>query len=140
LKKILAAFALLCLTSCHTTPPDDVDVSATIEPKPYRVINSKVESALDRYYFTGFQYKKTEVNIRLVLYTNYDDIARVASQYDLNVGPGEYVVAFSKDRLKDNVCEIHMLDPEVSYRPEFTGHEMLHCFYGQFHGSNDTKG
>lgn len=125
------------MVSC--TPPTDVDLTATVEPKPYRVINSKVESALDNYYFTGVQYKRSQVEIKLILYSNYDDIAKAAGE-DLSVGPNEYIVAFSKNNIKENVCEIHMIDPEIAYRPEFTGHEMLHCFYGQFHGSNNTKG
>ena len=137
MKKILAILALLCLTSCNQT--NDIELSVTTEPTPYRVVNTKIESALDKYYFTGKQYKKTEVTITLVLYDNYDDLSAAAGN-GLKVGPDEYVVAFSKDRLKGNRCEIHMLDPEVAYRPEFTGHEMLHCFYGQFHGSNETKG
>jgi hypothetical protein len=31
-----------------------------------------------------------------------------------------------------------MVDPKVEYQPEFVGHEMLHCFYGQWHKNNKT--
>lgn len=33
----------------------------------------------------------------------------------------------------DGSCTIHFVDPEVSYQPEWIGHETAHCFYGEWH-------
>ena len=32
-----------------------------------------------------------------------------------------------------NVCEMHLVKPEVTYVPELAGHEFYHCFYGEYH-------
>lgn len=30
-------------------------------------------------------------------------------------------------------CEIHIVDPAVSYSPEALGHELTHCIHGEWH-------
>ena len=35
--------------------------------------------------------------------------------------------------LRGNQCIVHIVDPAVTYRPEFIGHEVTHCLYGQWH-------
>lgn len=131
-KKLLVVISSLCLVTCSPKPYLE---SATTTSEYAVELHGK-----DNYYFTGKQYQKRRVTIDLILYDSYEDIALEASKYDFKIGEDEYLVAFSLDLLKGNRCEIHMLDPAVAYRPEFTGHEMMHCFYGQFHGSNSTKG
>lgn len=133
-KKILVALSLLLL-SCQ--PPATPSVESEQE-RP--IVRSITQAGMDRYFFTSKQYQKKRVIIDLVLYNNYDEIAVEAAKHGLVVGEDEYIVAFSLDTLKGNRCEIHMLDPAIAYRPEFAGHEMHHCFFGQFHGSNSTKG
>lgn len=34
-------------------------------------------------------------------------------------------------------CNIHIVDPAVSYKPEKIGHELTHCLYGNFHKTQD---
>jgi hypothetical protein len=35
--------------------------------------------------------------------------------------------------LSKGKCEIHIVDPEVSYEPKWMGHELAHCIYGRWH-------
>ena len=43
------------------------------------------------------------------------------------------VAAFSVLNKENTDCDIYMLDPKVSYEPEFYGHELVHCVYGVWH-------
>lgn len=94
----------------------------------------------DKYYFAQKEFQKKRVTITIVLYKNYEDLAKVANKNGLYADENEYIVAFSSYTRAGKTCTIHMVDPAVIYQPEFTGHEMLHCFFGQFHLSNDSKG
>jgi hypothetical protein len=33
----------------------------------------------------------------------------------------------------DGTCEMHIMDPLVTWAPEHRGHEDAHCFHGRFH-------
>ncbi len=49
----------------------------------------------------------------------------------------EDLKAFSS--ITDTRCVIHMVDPAVSYDPEFAGHELVHCMYGEFHPNQNNR-
>ena len=36
---------------------------------------------------------------------------------------------------RGNVCFVHVLAPQIGYRKDFevVGHELWHCYYGDFH-------
>lgn len=43
------------------------------------------------------------------------------------------VMAFAVVRTGTTKCTIYMVDPKVAYMPEYYGHELLHCMYGDWH-------
>ena len=44
-------------------------------------------------------------------------------------GPGE----------RGDECTVYIKDPDWIYEPEFIGHELLHCFYGNWHKRQDRR-
>lgn len=94
--------------------------------------------ATDGYIFTAKQYEKETVTINIVSYKTRDDLlkaARAKGQNDPNIA------AFAVLRPpRFDVCEVHIIDPQTSYEPEFLGHEFAHCVYGQWHTSNKARG
>jgi hypothetical protein len=35
--------------------------------------------------------------------------------------------------LTPDSCEVHIVDPGKSYKPEWIGHELVHCLHGRWH-------
>ena len=92
----------------------------------------------DQYQFGNKQYENTAVAVSIVTYDSKADLLREARKYGVN---NPDLVAFSLlSPTRKDVCEIHMMDPNVRYQPEFVGHEFLHCVYGQWHTNNDSRG
>lgn len=91
----------------------------------------------DGYRFGQKQYTKQEVQINIVTYQSQRELQRVLGN---RAGvQAENVVAFSVLQPPFDTCTIHMVDPAVSYQPEYVGHEFLHCVYGQWHKDNNTR-
>lgn len=93
----------------------------------------------DGYRFSTKSIERKEVRIKIVTYKTYDALEKALKSH-LGNDPkysaikASRVEAFSILELPEyDVCTIHMIDPEVSYEPEYVGHEMLHCIYGQWH-------
>lgn len=93
-------------------------------------------SGTDGYNFHGKQYEKNEVTIKIVTYQSRKDLNIAAEK--LGVKDPD-LAAFSVLRPPFDKCTIHMVDPTVKYEPEFSGHEFLHCVYGQFHLNNNSR-
>jgi hypothetical protein len=114
IKKLLSIVLLLFLSSCQ--PPSN--------------------TGADGYKFGEPQYEKTEVQIKLVTYKSKSELLAVAKTYGV---VDENLAAFSIIKFPFDVCTIHMLHPRVRYEPEFTGHEFLHCTFGQWHTNNGER-
>jgi|FreactTroBogLake_1042271.scaffolds.fasta_scaffold01385_7 hypothetical protein len=109
--------------------------------------NSSSQVGADGYTFKQKQYEKHEVTIKIVTYKSPSELNRVVAGYlnksttasDHKVNSTN-VVAFSLLQPPSyDTCTIHMMDPSVTYQPEFVGHEFIHCIYGQFHGDNTVN-
>jgi len=91
----------------------------------------------DQYQFGKKQYENSAVAVNIVTYKTKADLLRASRKYGVN---NPDLVAFSLlSPIRTDVCEIHMMDPSVSYQPEFVGHEFLHCVYGQWHTNNASR-
>lgn len=66
-----------------------------------------------------------------VLHKSLNDLRRAAPAGTVDPETTN-LMAWSK--LAGNRCEVHIVDPSVSYQPEWIGHEMAHCIWGQWHG------
>lgn len=98
--------------------------------------NPAPKSGADGYTFGEKQYEKQTVQINIVTYKSQADLQRsLGNRAGVDASN---VVAYSVLRPPFDTCTIHMVDPSVSYQPEFVGHEMLHCTYGQWHKNNKT--
>ena len=96
----------------------------------------------DGYAFHEKEYDNKQVLISIVTFKNWNEFRTEAKRLGMNLEDGDNVtVAFTLvDTENPQICTIYMIDPEVLYLPEYAGHEFLHCAYGQWHISNDSKG
>lgn len=90
----------------------------------------------DEYQFGEKQYTQNPVVVNVVTYRTQDELYRASKAMGADYPE---VAAFSILTTKRDTCTIHMMDPSVSYQPEFVGHEFLHCVYGQWHTNNDSR-
>jgi len=115
LKRLISFTMLSLLISCG-------------EPRP--------KQGADGYVFGQRQYEKSVVHIEIVTYQTRAELIKAAKDRGVT-DPG--IVAFSVLRPPTfDRCTIHMVDPSVSYDPEFMGHELAHCVYGQWHTDNNS--
>jgi hypothetical protein len=90
----------------------------------------------DGYIFGKKQYEQSPVTVNIITYKKQKELYQVAKSKGANYPK---IVAFSVLSAKRDTCTIHMIDPNVSYEPEYVGHEFLHCAYGQWHTNNDSR-
>jgi len=91
----------------------------------------------DNYQFGKKQYENSRVTVDIVTYESRNDLQKEARKYGVtDPNLAAFSLLFKNDQSK---CTIHMMDPSISYEPEFAGHEFLHCVYGQWHRDNSTR-
>lgn len=49
--------------------------------------------------------------------------------------PPEDLQAFTTYNKERTTCTVHLVDPAKKYKPQWAGHELLHCVYGNWHPS-----
>lgn len=96
--------------------------------------------ALDGFAFEEEQFVINDPVITVVTYPSRTSLLRAYDE--ITLGDGDQVrkvndntdlQAFSKVNELTGRCEVHTLDPRVSYSPELMGHELTHCLYGEWH-------
>jgi len=94
---------------------------------------------VDRYVFLQKTIERKDVRIIVVTYKSYGEL-EAAVRSHIGADPkysairAHRVQAFSVlQKPNYDVCTIHMIDPIISYEPEYIGHELMHCVYGEFH-------
>jgi hypothetical protein len=88
------------------------------------------QRGVDGYVFEGKQFDHSEVVVRRVLYPSLSAL-RAGAQARGNKDYAR-VIAYSVISA-DGVCTIHIVDPSVDYLPQYAGHELYHCFFGEWH-------
>lgn len=85
----------------------------------------------DGYSFQGKEFDRKEFRLYVV---TYDDIFTLRAKAK-EVGFPNYdkIMAFTIPYPGLGICQIHVINPEVYYIPEYIGHELTHCMYGRFH-------
>lgn len=103
------------------------------------VLASCNQGSSDGYRFENVQRLNPEREIRVVLHKSIADvnIAFRAQQKAPALPDERELQAFSV--ITSKTCTIHMVDPAVRYMPEFFGHELVHCLYGEFHPSQNGQ-
>lgn len=79
----------------------------------------------DGYIFEHKDYVKKNLIIRLVLYPDYESLQRFTNIE--NAAAVSYVAG--------DYCIIHTVDPSIIYAPQYMGHEISHCIFGNWHPS-----
>ena len=89
----------------------------------------------DGYYFEQETFTRTEFPVKIVLMPSAAALsAEIAKRNHIQgTVTAKNVAAFSVLRKDDLTCTIYMVDPKISYEPEFFGHELVHCIYGVWH-------
>ena len=95
------------------------------------------KTGADGYTFGEPQFNNQQVQVTIVTYKNKAELDAAAREKGVNIPE---LAAFSVLHPPYNICTIHMIDPKVSYEPEFIGHEFAHCVYGQWHTNNESRG
>lgn len=85
----------------------------------------------------GYRYEKTEFDRRTVTITQVSmpslaALQREATRKGIKLKDRE-VMAFGLVDPILPVCTIYFVDPAKSYKPEWIGHETVHCFRGRWH-------
>lgn len=89
--------------------------------------------AADGYYFEKETFVRTDVQVKVVFVKDQAEMSKLLVEHGRSAANGNVVAAFSTLSLTENACTIYMLDPRVSYQPEFIGHEFTHCVFGNWH-------
>jgi hypothetical protein len=129
-------FSALVALSLSLGQPLSVMETATEQLAPAKVDEPIQYIAPDGYYFETATENNSQFYVRIHVYKNYDDLGKAWTKAGgTEFAPGRRVAAFSKRSNDRKTCDIHMIDPKIEYRPQFIGHELVHCTYGSFHSS-----
>lgn len=120
------ALAALLLSSCQP----HAEQSMYAEDQPFMVTNHIISN--DGYYIETTTQDNKEFYVRIIKYKSYEDLGKAWKHNGGSDQPKGYrTVAFSE--WDDKTCTIHMVDPLIDYKPQYMGHELLHCMIGSFH-------
>jgi hypothetical protein len=126
-------FGALAALSLSLATPYGMAAVGTSQPQTLPLI------ANDGYYIERNTIDNTQFYVRIIKYKSYDDIAKAWKEAGGKPEPkGRYTVAFAHWSSDGKSCTIHMMDPLITYRPQFIGHEFVHCMYGDFHPTQYT--
>ncbi len=124
MKYLLATF-LLMLSSLSFAQAPTVDTPAT--PPIHKL-------GVDGYYIERITMSRYEFLLHIHAAKDQDELYKF---YQDVFGHGAPVglKGFSLIHPKGGDCQVYIVDPKVSYEPEYLGHEITHCIYGFFHNS-----
>ena len=111
----------------------------------YAIDYYRMRLSADGYYWEKAEYpKKDLVLIDLQVAENEIEWDRMVRK-KLPLYDPDSLGAFATIRTPDSPgpkgdeCTVWIKDPEWIYEPEFIGHELLHCFYGNWHKRQDRS-
>lgn len=85
--------------------------------------------APDGYRFDRKEFQRPTPAITIVEHASIADL-RAQAPASAKAGDDD-LMAWSI--IRSNSCEVHVVDPAVSYQPEWIGHETAHCVWGRWH-------
>jgi hypothetical protein len=90
------------------------------------------KTGADGYRFEKMDFERSQLSVTLVPYPSAKALQAAGKRF--GVERAESLAAFATLSRSEPRCTIHYVHPQVSYEPEWLGHELVHCIYGQFHG------
>ena len=85
----------------------------------------------DGFFFEGKEVETLKPNVEFIIMKNEEEFNAIRKQFF-----GHHwntVEAFTRWRPKTETCIIYVKDPEWKYEPEYIGHEVAHCIWGNWH-------
>lgn len=93
---------------------------------PFTVLAGCDTGAADGYTFGKETFLNTDLKVKVVLVESQSELRRIGPKV-------EGLMAFSKINPEAKTCTIYMVDSRKDYQPEWIGHELAHCVYGEWH-------
>lgn len=90
-------------------------------------------TAADDHRFVRKEIDNRVVTVTIVPHATVQDLRAAAAASNATIERGREVMAWSAVYPQSRRCEVHVVDPAVSYQPEWIGHELAHCAYGRWH-------
>jgi hypothetical protein len=87
----------------------------------------------DGYYFEESTFFMPEFKTKIIMFNDAEELIKEFEKTGKNTPKG--LAAFAVIRPNKMECDIYIIDPKKSYVPEFIGHELVHCLYGEWHQS-----
>lgn len=91
------------------------------------------KKAVDGYYFEKETFLRTQIQVKIVLIKNQTEMDKLSAQHGMKTVPNEVIKAFATLSKNEPACTIYVIDPKIEYNPEWIGHELVHCIYGDWH-------
>lgn len=89
------------------------------------------KTGVDGYWFKQESFTRNSFTTDIVLVPNEEELKKLFAEKGGE--NAENLAAFTLLSQTENKCTIYMIDPKVQYEPEFIGHELVHCIYGEWH-------
>jgi len=98
---------------------------ASCEPGP--------QKGKDGYYFEQETFVRHQFTVAIVVAKDQKELNELAKANGAYIPEGREAGAFARLDLTKPHCTIFTIDPREIYIPEFLGHELTHCMYGNWH-------
>jgi hypothetical protein len=96
--------------------------------------NPPNKTGKDGYRFEKETFFRSEFPVEVILFPTEQALqAAYKTRTKATHSSSKTIAAFAVIRTNNPTCTIYMLDPKTNYQPEFIGHELVHCIYGEWH-------
>lgn len=105
------------------------------QESPHETID-KMPGADGYAFTTPAKFDNKNLKTTIVQYDTLDQLRKIYKEHPLSdEEKANNIMAFTEEG--SNECTVHIISPFISYEPEYIGHELLHCIYGNFHEDQD---
>ena len=94
-------------------------------------IGNSTPKSSDGYRFGEKETEMLNPNIEFVIMKNYFEYNKIRKKFFGH--HWDTVQAFTRWRPESKTCIIYIKDPDWIYEPEYIGHEVAHCIWGNWH-------
>ena len=128
----LATSAVLHKTTVPHKPLSRDPYHYVVDPNGGRY---KIHSdrGVDGYIMNNADINHSAIQLNVHMYRTVSAFNQSARAHGVPYQPGIETQGFTVYRVNNNVCDMYIYDPAYRYKPEFIGHELVHCIYGDFH-------
>lgn len=96
---------------------------------PLLLLLSACGQSSDGYRFETAEFERESPGVRVVVHASLAELRKAAPANAQVKGRDLYAWSY----ITRDACEMHIVDPRISYQPEWIGHETAHCIYGRWH-------